>query len=430
MFTDRDTDAKTGLKTSASRSATHGESKKQRKLLVLSDFDSRVKWGASLAGFFQDSCEITVMYEEIPAAIREKYFLQSYIIKQYSDLDAILNSSFLFAYDYVILALGGRENLNTLNAIRRRQNEFSTRPIIIAGFNGLVEPGDSHGFLCRQGADVICVNSKRDMTFFRTISRAFQLDEAPLLLTGYLRRNGVSSLPSNEQPPQNILFVEQVGRPTYLRQKTHLVRQLAEYARAHPTRRLIIKLRDTGWIRHANSEKKQHSFRRVWGATIRPHPANVIFSKESIEDLLPEADLCVSIASTVIFEALSLGKKVAVVSDFGIGTHMGNTSFIGSGLFASLQDLKRDKIPEVEKSWLAESGSRSESFSEDMIARIKYLDEQRERGALPPIKIFYEESGFPYVQPRKKPFRKLKTWMFHLRRISFHFWQVGSNVVR
>ncbi|MEQ1956685.1 DUF6716 putative glycosyltransferase [Mesorhizobium yinganensis] len=413
-------DTNKGLEAIAVAPGPIEKNKGKRKLLVLSDLDSRVKWGASLAAYFQNSCEITIMFEEIPASLRKKYIPSSYIEKQYKDLDPILNGPLLFEYDYIIVALGGRQVLKALSAIADRRHEFPTRPLIIAGFNGLVEPGDSHGFLCRQGADVICVNSKRDMTFFRQLSKEFQLDEAPLVLTGYLRKNDPPDAQPENRPPKSVLFVEQVGRPSYPRPKTHLAHQLAAYARAHPTRNIVIKLRDAGWVRHTNSESERYSFKKIWNRTVKPHPPNVVFSKESVEDILPKMDLCISIASTVIFEALSMGKRVAVVSDFGIGTHMGNTCFIGSGLFASLQDLKDDKIPNVAASWLQENGCIPESFVGAVTARLRTLDEQRGQGALVPVKVYYDKIGFPYVHPRKRRFSRLRKWMFHLRRLRLY----------
>lgn len=413
---------------SAVDAATAGENDRKRKLLVLSDLDSRVKWGASLASFFQDSCEITIMFEEIPASIRDRYILPNYLVEQYRDLSVVLSSPSLFSYDYIILALGGAENVRALNAISERQSEFPVRPIVIAGFNGLVEPGDSHGFLCRQGADIICVNSKRDLAFFQMLSQEFQLDEAALILAGYLRKNDKLVVPLQSLPPQNILFVEQVGRPPHLRQKIHLVQQLVSYAQAHPDRRIVIKLRDAGWVRHANSSKEKYSFRTLWKTMALSRPSNVVFSSESIEALLPKTDLCISIASTVLFEALSLGKKVAVLKDFGIGTHMGNTAFIGSGLFASMRDLKQDKLPEVSASWLRDNGSFSESFLSDITTRLRSLDEQRAQGMLKPIEVFYDRTNFPYFQSRKNPFRKFRKWMFCLRRISFHLRRAPSKV--
>ncbi|OBZ92238.1 hypothetical protein ADU59_27445 [Pararhizobium polonicum] len=397
------------------------ETEKKRKLLVLSDLDSRVKWGASLAAFFQSSCEITIMFEEIPPSIRQRYILPNYVVRQYRDLDPILTSSLLFDYDYIILALGGNPAIQAMSAIAERQHEFPTRPLIIAGFNGLMEPGDSHGLLCRQGADVICVNSKRDMAFFRKLSEEFHLDDAPLVLAGYLRNNDQPRpLPQNK-PPQNILFVEQVGRPVNLRQKALLMKQLAAYARAHPTRQVVIKLRSAEGVRHTNSGKEKYSFRKLWKKTIAPHPSNVVFSKEGTEDLLPKMDLCISISSTVLFEALAMGKKVAVIRDFGIGTHIGNTSFIGSGLFVSLHDLKNDELPEVADLWFQENASFSESFVEDITARLASLDEQRAHGTLKPIRMFYDRIGFPSFYLKKAPDSRFRKWMSRLTQIRLHF---------
>ena len=400
---------------------TAREPEKKRKLLVLSDFDSRVKWGASLAAFFKDSYEITIMYEEIPQPVRKRYVLPSYIVRQYRELDSILGSSLLFEFDYIILALGGSQAIKAMSAVADRQHEFPTRPLLIAGFNGLMEPGDSHGFLCRQGADVICVNSKRDMIFFRKLTEEFHLDVTPLILAGYLRKNDPPETPPQNKPLQNILFVEQVGRPGNLRQKALLMHQLAAYARAHPTRQITIKLRSTEGVRHTNSGKEKYSFRKTWEKTIAPHPANVVFSNDGTEELLPKMDLCVSISSTVLFEALAMGKKVAAISDFGIGTHIGNTVFIGSGLFISLPELKNDKLPRVADSWLHENASFSETFFEDITARLASLDEERAQGTLKPIRMFYDKTGFPSFYSTKTPPRKFRKWRSLLTQISLHF---------
>ncbi|KQU01134.1 hypothetical protein ASG68_04975 [Rhizobium sp. Leaf453] len=417
----------TGAENRAVTMNTAGNAEKQRKLLVLSDFDSRVKWGVSLAAFFQHSCEITVMFEEIPSSIRQRYILPNYTVRQYRDLDPILNSSALFEYDYVILALGGSQAVRAMSTIADRQHEFPARPLVIAGFNGLMEPGDPHGFLCRQGADIICVNSTRDMSFFQELITEFHLDASPLVLAGYLRQNDrLPALPQNG-PPQSILFVEQVGRPSNLRQKILLMEQLAAYARAHPTRQLVIKLRSVEGIRHTNSSKEKHSFRKIWHYTVRPHPTNVVFSYDGTEEILPKMDLCVSISSTVLFEALEMGIRVAVISDFGIGTHIGNTAFIGSGLFVSLQDLRDDKIPEVAKEWLQENASFSDTFASDLTTKLAELDEQRAQGTLTPMKLFYDRSGFPSLYLTKKAQGRFWNWMSILTQMSLYFRRTATK---
>jgi hypothetical protein len=368
-----------------------------RKLLVLSDFDSRVKWGTSLAAYLQDFCSITIMYRDVPRPLERRYFSDGFTTKKYSSVSEAVNCPDIFEYDYVVLALGGNQNLKVLRSIAERgMHSSGRRPVILAGFNGLVEPGDSHGFLCRQGADILCVNSEHDMASFQKLSHALSLDPTPLLLTGYLRKNECAESPVGVPSIKNVLFVEQVGRPANLSQKIYLARQLAAYAWAHPERTVQIKLRNTGWIKHTNSNKKLYSFRMVWRAMVLRKPPNVVFPAASTEELLPDADLCIALNSTVLFEALSMGKKVAVVSDFGVGTHMGNTSFIGSGLFRTIQELRDDKVPTVEDGWLLQNAVVAPNLGDKLRARLSELDRIRERGELAPIKTFYDKNSYPY----------------------------------
>jgi hypothetical protein len=125
------------------------------KLLVLSDFDSRIKWGASLASYYATNCEITVLLKEAPHSLCSMYFHDYYTAIQYNNLNSALSNDYLFAFDFVIIALGGFEVVRVINAVRNGCATHKRRPILIAGFNGLVDPHDPHGLLCRYGADLI-----------------------------------------------------------------------------------------------------------------------------------------------------------------------------------------------------------------------------------------------------------------------------------
>ena len=137
-------------------------------------------------------------------------------------------------------------------------------------------------------------------------------------------------------------------------------------------------------------------------------PKNIIFTEETIEHLLPKADLCLSFTSTVILEALFAGKKAVVLNDFGIGKKIDNQVFVGSNIFCSMANVISDNIPKVNKHWYNENCIFSNDLATSIVEKSVHMLNKNKKNTLSEPKIFYNQKDFPYFYIEKFPWFYIK----------------------
>lgn len=364
------------------------------KICVLSDYDSRIKWGLSVARgmnsyFNSDQVEVDLYYKSFDKELITYYDIKVARLIEYSGFQDILGS--LANFNVVILALGGGLIAKVMHAI----NTFGqSRPIVVTGFNGLTDPHDPHGLLCRYGSDVICVNSPIDYWYYVGILKSLGLSYDSLVLTGIQRSYiDVSSAGClvDLRWRDSILFVEQIGIPISRSQLRYLIDKLIDIAILNPHRDVLIKCREKAGYKTVNSSERNFRFRDVWKDSIVNPPNNIKFVDDNIEKLLVECTLCIAFTSSAIIEALLLNKEVAVISDFGVSRKIGNHVFLGSGLLVKLDDIARSEIPKVNLRWYQNNCllGKIEALG-DRIARLMSNDTN---DILP---IYFNRNNYPY----------------------------------
>ncbi len=321
------------------------------KIAIISDYDSRIKWGLSICYSLKQylpmgHVEVDLYYKSCNTRYLEYYkvFLSNKF--KYTNLHNVMLG--LNFYDFVIISLGGTENLLVLTGF-----VGECRPLTITGFNGLTDGYDAHGLLCRFGADIICINSIKDMTSYSNTLHDLKLGGNSLTLTG-LQRSYLNFKPdrtTEEAWRQPMLFIEQVGIPGTIKRARYLIEKIIHIARCNPHRDVLIKFRDEQGYQSVNHGKSHNDLRRIWNGYKRRMPDNIFFVDLAIESLIHVSDLCFSFTSSVLIEALALKKKVAVIADFGIDKKIGNHVFIGSDLFVTLDELANGVEPIVNNSW-------------------------------------------------------------------------------
>ncbi len=374
------------------------EVSKIMKLLVFSDFDSRLKWGLTLAHYIADMFgKVVVYHREDTLRQVEGYISKDYIIKHYDNRKKLLEREDIFGdFDVIILAMGGTENIYFLNQLNKYFRKHHKRPVIISGMNGLTDCEDMHALLCRIGADIICINSKRNFDVFRERLQYFGIANENLLMFGYARiYKNDTKMVSNIQDGQVMLFIGQANMPSQKKQYKYLMNKIREYASKHPKNTIIIKNRDITHKDHMNAYFKREEIFQLWRWKYRfqKKPNNLIVSNESIEDLLDRADVCLGFYSTALLEAINLGIPTLIINDFGIGRNIGNHDFIESGLLASLDDWIDNKIPSVNQQWKDENCNFVTRREIDQLRNmlINKLKEDRKE-----IEQYYSEKKFPY----------------------------------
>ncbi len=369
-----------------------------KNLLILADTDSRALWGAKAARYFETRGYATrfVLFD-VPNAAKPAYLesLGVTLAGRAATIEAALSDQELAAADVLVLAVAGVDFKQAVDRIADWTAGKRRRPILVTGFWGMVLDRAMEGLLWRQGSDIICVNSRKDMTGFAGILEAVGRDPSQLVLTGFPSAQCAGPPQCGSSPVRKVVFVEQPGVPRSRRDRVYLLNRLAEYARKYPEREIFIKPRSR-YGRAATHIQPYQLQKLMWQHRIR-FPANVSITHRPLQDLLDEADLCLTISSTAAVEALAAGVRVALLGDFGIGESMFNHGFADSGLIVPFDDVVAGGVPDVRPSWLADNGfSGDESFDNCLAAIDALRSRQTEGGAALPV-------SAPYFSPDRHP---------------------------
>ncbi|MFK4067309.1 DUF6716 putative glycosyltransferase [Streptomyces sp. NPDC029674] len=311
------------------------------------------------------------------------------------------------APDVIVLALVGGAVQAVLHGLARvAQDALLTgatrkRPVVVTGYVGVVYEKLADGLLLRHGADVVLANSRQDAERFRAVYEGVGADasavtEAALPFLGGApyekpyEKNGTDA----KQDPYTVVFAAQPSVPETAAHRTYLLRRLAEHARLHPDREVLLKLRSKPGehTTHIEELPYQKLAQRIEGGL----PANCRLVYGHMGEVLDRTDLLVTVSSTAALESLHRRIPTAVLTDLGVREALGNHHFTGSGCLASWDQLDAGHLPEPDERWLARQGVAADGAYE------KAFDAARERvdslladaaaGALPPIQPYYSLS--------------------------------------
>lgn len=327
------------------------------KILVLSDYDSRVKWGLSLALRVAVPSSIDIVLRKDQEKKVERYLTG--LRKRLFSVDPLkaVRGMDLNEYDIVVFAIGGGSNVKVQSVLRQRFQAGSKRPLLVGGFNGLTDKYDPDPILNRVGLDVVTVNCDADRKAFElTLSQA-GADSPKLISTGYLR------LYPNEKPasPENenlVLFAQQDGVPKSPKAFAYLIDKLATFAEGVSDIRVAIKLRDERRV-GINRGNAFYDAKAIVASVLKRHGSkNIYLDYRHVEEILMECREVWSVSSTVLLEALARGKSAYCISDFGISRYLGNAPFLGSGMFVRLDELSQRHMLSPDPKWLCDNAPK------------------------------------------------------------------------
>ena len=132
------------------------------------------------------------------------------------------------------------------------------------------------------------------------------------------------------------MFAAQAKVPRTLDERQLLLGWLADTARAHPDRRVILKLRGT------TGEAQTHAERYPFDTllqSLKDRPDNLVVSTGPMSEHLERAGALVTVSSTAAIEAIALGVPLLVIEDFGVSASLINLVFEGSGVLGSSRQL-------------------------------------------------------------------------------------------
>jgi hypothetical protein len=382
------------------------------RVLCLSDSDTRMKWTVAVAKAIESSAvrapgasatartgvEVEVASIEdgalpSPRQVEENALVGAHRTVSVDDFDVLLAESF----DVIVVNTVG-SRLHLLTDGLRRRGEDERRPIVITGYAGVVYEKHVEGALWRSSADIVACNSTSDLERFRRLYARLGLDPDVLVGAGYAvsaETDGGSVTPLRSGGISTITFAVQPDVPRTLVERRYLLERLAGYARTHPERSIVVKLRARP--DEATTHHERHHYQAVFERYVVDRPPNLSFEYGMMADVLRRTDLLVTVSSTAAMEAIAAGRRAAIVSDLGVREDLGNHFFAESGLLRSIDELMVDDLPEVDPAWLEANGlGRNDSIS-NVIDRLARLLAE---GPGPVPEAFYSVSRTPYEVAR------------------------------
>jgi hypothetical protein len=352
----------------------------QVRVLAIADSDSYVKWGAALLSHAPAEWDRRLVVLESPVLPSSDQLAAALASAGRSigrpavvSLDELAARVAKLQPDVVLLSLRGPLVKVVIRAIVAAS---ARRPVIVTGLPGISVPATRKAIAHRAQADLFVVHSKREVREFDELAERMS---APM-------RFGLATLPFLPPPAGpttlggDVIFAAQAKVPRDREDRLALLGWLAESARRHPMRRVVVKVRATHGEQQTHAEL--HDFAQLLAELTPPAPANLVVEGGAMAAHLAGASGLVTVSSTAAIEAVALGRPVLALDDFGIGARLINTVFIDSGLFGSSEDLVAGRFMHPDATWLDENYFHPAS-SNDWAAQICELLAERVAGPFP-----------------------------------------------
>ncbi len=384
------------------------------RVLVVTDSDSYVKYGAALAGRLpKDWGALLVVARssalpsprQLADALEGTRFEDDVVpVVGLGDLTRLLAD---WRPDVVLLTARGY----TVQAAVSVVANVPDRPVLVSGLAGIAVPVLPYGLGFRRSVDVFVVHSRRELREFAVASRrlsvplGFELATMPFVDRAPVA-NGTDAMraPRPEEPRDRIVFAAQAQVPSGRRDRVHLLDRLVETARAHPHLQVVVKVRAQEGEAQTHHEQVSYpdllAERRAAGEDL---PPNLVVEAGSMRAQLRRAVGLVTVSSTAVLEAIAADVPVIALTDYGVGAAQINVVLKGSGLLAGSEELVAGRFRRPDEAWLQDNYFHDPD-QDTWVARVEELLEQRTSLGL-----------LPY---REAP----ASWMNRLRRLMYrHF---------
>ena len=358
---------------------------------MLADTDSRWKWAVQLANRLHPSHAVTG-YQLAPVPTPSNRQLAAAGIEP-ARVHTVTPAGLVTALghsapDVLVVALPGGGCQAILHLLATA--DLPRRPLVVTGYVGVVYEKIAEGLLMRAGADLIAANSPADLDRFRSVLNGAGVDPRCLALT----RLPFLGDPGKHEPGgrYTVTFAGQPGVPSSRAHRRYLIERLAEHARTHPGRDVLVKLRSLPGERVTHVETFPYEeFLRGLGSA---RPANLRTSVADMGEVLERTNLLVTVSSTAAVEAIHRGVPTAVLTDFGVRETLGNAYFLGSGCLTSFDDLDAGAAPVAEARWARRNGlGAGVDQLPDRVAELLAS------GPLPPLAPFYTSGNAGAMLP-------------------------------
>jgi hypothetical protein len=369
------------------------------RVTVLADSDTRWKWGALTARRIAPEARLDARLLRGRATPTERQLAEVGIPAD--SMREVTATEFLArtrrdaepeGADVVILSCVGGTVQAMLHGLARAWRGTSRRPVVVTGYVGVVYEKLADGLLLRHGADVVLANSAHDADRFRAVYEGVGAATDSVVETALPFLAGEPYQPSDDRP-FTVVFAVQPSVPDNRRDRTYLLRRAVDHARFHPEREVLVKLRSKPGEHTTHIEEQPY---QKLAARLDP-PKNLRLVYGHMGEVLDRTDLLVTVSSTAALESMHRGIPTAVLTDIGIREPLGNHHFLGSGAYASWDEIDAGHTPRTDQAWLRRQGvaPAGDPFAavRDRVVKLAAADD------LPPLTPYYTSATAPGYLP-------------------------------
>ncbi|HEY0260029.1 MAG TPA: DUF6716 putative glycosyltransferase [Lacisediminihabitans sp.] len=322
------------------------------RILAIADSDSYVKWGAALLAQAPEDWERTLLVlaspvlpssDQLDAALNGMDHLGAPTIVDLSALAVRISKT---QPDVVLLSVRGPLVKVVVRAV---VGAARVRPVIVSGLPGISIPATRKAIAHRAQVDLFVLHSRRETREFSALAERM----------GIRQIFGLATLPflPHKSPGQgqdgDVIFAAQAKVPWEKDDRLALLSWLAESARRHPYRRVVVKVRATRG--EAQTHAERHDYADLMTELDPPAPQNLVVAGGAMSEHLAGAAALVTISSTAAIEAIALDMPVVIIDDFGVSAALINTVFEGSGLFGNSADIVEGRFKRPNRGWLEDN---------------------------------------------------------------------------
>ena len=356
------------------------------RVLVFTDSDSYVKWGAALASRLPPSWHVRLVVargsaEPSPRQVSEAVAgtaIDACAVERVG-LDDVRKILTTWRPDVLVTAARG---LAVQTVIELAVANRPDRPVIVSGLPGIALPVLPYGLGFRRSVDLFVLHSHREVRAFTEASRSLAIPHRYALarlpfLPEPLAAQGPAPLPG--APRDRIVFAAQALVPESRQERLRMVEALVRTARAHPTLEVVVKVRGT------DGEPQTHADQHPYPDLLRELdvPANLVVESGPMAAHLERAVGLVTISSTALLEAVASGVPVIALTDFGVEARQINLVFEDSGLLHDSDELVAARFHHPTDAWRADNYFHSPA-DDTWMDELTDLLETRARDGLPP----------------------------------------------
>ena len=365
-----------------------GTAPRARRVVGLVDTDSFAKWGAHLLATAPAHWDLELLTVATPRSASRAQLRSAFrgLDDRLAHLaaapptplhvDAIVERLRQDPPDAVLVSVIGPVAELVIDEVLRRVRR---RPVLVTGLPGISYPAKWKGVFFRARADLFVLHSHREVRAYEELAREGGVEPHFALATlPFARGAGATggTGATGATARDSVVFAAQPSVPLERADRALVVRWLVDTARAHPEWRVVIKTRAAAGEHQTHRE--EHPYPDLVPADA---PANLVVESGPMADHLDRAVALVTISSTAVLEAAARGVPALTLTDFGIGRHLINEVFVGSGLEGDAVDLVDGRFGVVRPEWMRDNYFHP-AAEDDWQRRLVDLMARRDAGRL------------------------------------------------